>query len=108
MKRIYVILNITDGKHSEAVHSLQTISGVRWVDVLEGQWNVITIIEASDLMRLAKQLVQAIASLETITEDLQVLPTHDGSSIKSSFKPLGEVKNNKSRNLKQASCMQTS
>ena len=92
MERVYVILNITDGKHSEAVHSLQAILGVRWVDALEGQWDVITMIEASNRVRLAKQLVQALAAIETITEDLQVLPTHDGSSVKSKFKSHGEAK----------------
>jgi hypothetical protein len=101
MERVYVILNITDGKHSEAVHSLHAVPGIRWVDVLEGQWNIITILEASDRMRLAKQLIGALASVETITEDLQVLPAHNGSSLKYATKPLGGINTNKSRNPKQ-------
>ncbi len=92
MERVYVVLNITDGKQSEAVQSLQASPGVQWVDTLEGQWDIITIIEASNRMRLAKQLVRALASVETITEDLEILPAHDGSSVKSKFESHGEVK----------------
>ena len=92
MERVYVILDIVNGKHSEAVQSLQAIPGVRGVDVLEGQWDIIMAIEASNRMRLAKHLVRALASVETITEDLQVLPTHDGSSVKSKFESHGEAK----------------
>ncbi|MDD5289554.1 MAG: hypothetical protein PHY28_10660, partial [Dehalococcoidales bacterium] len=77
MDRVYVILDIMEGKHSEAVQSLQTSPGVRWVDTLEGQWDVITAIEASNRMRLAQLLVRAIYSVDTITVDLQLLPTCD-------------------------------
>lgn len=80
-----MILDITDGKHSEAVRSLQASPGVWRVDALEGQRDVITLIKASNRMRLAKRLVRALASIETITDDLQVLPIYDGSSVKSRF-----------------------
>lgn len=92
MARVYVILNITNGKHSEAVQILQTNPVVQWVDMLEGQWDIIMIIEASDRTRLAKHVVQALASVETITENLEILPARDGSSVKSKFKSHGEAK----------------
>ncbi len=102
MDRVYMILDIIDGKHGEAVQSLQANPGVRWVDVLEGQWDIIIAIEASNRMRLAKHLVRALATVETITEDLQVLPTCDGSSMESKVEPVGTVTTNKTKNSKQA------
>jgi len=102
MDRVYLILNITADKHIEAVNSLQANPGVRWVDVLEGQWDIITAIESSNRMRLAKHLIQALASVEAITEDLQVLPTNNGYSIESKVEPVGIVKNIKAKNPKQA------
>jgi len=102
MDRVYVILDIMEGKHSEAVQRLQANPGVRWVDVLEGQWDVITAIEASNRPHLAQLLVRAISSVETITEDIQLLPTYDGSSMESKVEPVGTAKTNKAKNSKQA------
>lgn len=98
-----MILNIVDGKQSEAVQSLQATAGVRWVDVLEGEWDVITIIEASNRTHLARCLVRALESIETITEDLQVLPTCDGSCMESRFS-LYNCNHLQSDKLKQARC----
>ena len=90
MDRVCVILDVMEGKHSEAVQSLKANPGIRWVDVLEGQWDIITAIEASNRQRLAQLLVRAISSVETITEDIQLLPTYDGSSMESRVKPAPE------------------
>jgi len=91
--RVYMILDIMNGKHSEAVQRLQATPGVRWVDALEGQWDVITAIEASNRMRLAQLLVRAISSVETITEDIQLLPTSNGTSIQSTVEPARKSNN---------------
>ena len=102
MDRVYLILDIMEGKHSEAVQSLRANPGVRRVDVLEGQWNIIMIIEASNRMRLAQLLIRAISSVDTITEDLQLLPTCDGSSMEPKVEPVGIVTTNKTEISKQA------
>lgn len=78
-----MILDIMEGKHSEAVRRLRANPGVLWVDVLEGQWDVITAIEASNRSRMAQHVVQAISSVETITEDIQLLPTTNRPSAQS-------------------------
>jgi hypothetical protein len=88
MERVYVILDIINGKHSEAAQRLRANPGVRWVDVLEGQWDVITAIEASNRPCLAQRLVRAISSIETITEDIQLLPSLDGDGKRSNFGPV--------------------
>jgi len=102
LDRVYMILDIMEGKHGEAVQNLQATPGVQWVDVLEGQWDVITAIEASNRSRLAQLLVRAISSVETITEDIQLLPTYDGSNIESKVEPVGTVATYKAKNSKQA------
>jgi len=93
MDRVYVILDIKEGKHSEAVQSLWANPGVRWVDALEGQWDVITAIEASNRSRLGQLLLQAISSVETIIEDIQLLPTSNGSGAQSTVEPAKKSNN---------------
>jgi len=100
--RVYMILDIMEGKHGEAVQNLQANPGVQWVDVLEGQWDVIVVIEASNRQRLARLLVQSLASVENITEDLQLLPAHDGSSVQSTDEPVGKITANKAVASKRA------
>ncbi|MFC1976681.1 hypothetical protein ACFLWS_00190 [Chloroflexota bacterium] len=101
MDRVYVVLDIKEGKHNEAVQNLQANPGVRWVDMLEGQWDVITAIEASNRMRLAQFLMQAMSSVENITEDVQLLPTCNGSSAEHKVESVDTVITNKIRNSKQ-------
>jgi len=100
--RVYVLLDIVDGKSEYAIQALRNKTGVVLVDWLEGQWDVITAIEASNRMRLAQLLVQAISSVDTITEDLQLLPTCDGSSMESKVESVGIVTTNKTKGSKQA------
>ena len=102
MDRVYMILDIMEGKHGEAVQNLQATPGVQWVDVLEGQWDVIVVIEASNRQRLARLLVQSLASVENITEDLQLLPAHDGYSVQSTGGSVGKVTINKAGGSKRA------
>jgi hypothetical protein len=102
MDRVYVILDVMEGKHSEAVQSLRANPGVQWVDVLEGQWDVITAIEAPNRSRLAQLVVRAISSVETITEDIQLLPSRDGADKESKVESVGIVTTNKMKSSKQA------
>jgi hypothetical protein len=48
------------------------------VDLLEGSPNVIMVVEAPEQKKLAERTIQALASVETITEGVQLLPTRDG------------------------------
>jgi len=101
MDRAYVILDTTDGKHSEAVQRLQAVRGVRLVDTLEGPWDVITVIEASTRPRLAELVVRAISSVETIIEDVQLLPSRNGTSTQSTVQPAQKATINQSGSSKQ-------
>ena len=78
--KVYVLLSIKEGKANQAIQTLQSKAGVQLLDVLEGPPDVIMKIQARERRRLAELTVAALASVEDVTEDLQLLPTPDGCS----------------------------
>ena len=75
--RAYLLLNIVQGKAEEAARSLRDEVGVVAVDMLEGPPDIIVLMEASGRSTLARLTVRAIASVEGLTEDIQLLPVED-------------------------------
>jgi hypothetical protein len=75
--RIYILLDIVDDKAKQAVQVLQGSPGVAMADVVEGPPDVIIVMEAAERQQLAKLVTQAIASVETMTEHVCLLPTRD-------------------------------
>jgi len=75
--RAYLLLNIVQGKSEEAARILLDEVGVVAVDMLEGPPDIIVLIEASGRSTLARLTVRAIASVEALTEDIQLLPAQD-------------------------------
>lgn len=86
--RVYILLNIVDGKAEQAAQVLQGKPGVIIVDVLENlpvvmlenPPNVIMMIQAHERRKLAELTIQALASVETMTEHVCLLPARDGLS----------------------------
>ena len=78
--KVYVLLRVKESKSEQAVKTLRGKAGVRLLDVLEGPPDVIMMVQARERRRLAELTVAALASVEDITEDLQLLPTPDGCS----------------------------
>ena len=78
--KVYVLLCVKEGKSEQAVETLRNKAGVRLLDTLEGPPDVIMMMQARERRRLAELTVEALASVEDITEDLQLLPTPDGCS----------------------------
>ena len=86
--RVYVLLDIVDGKAKQAAQVLQGKPGVIIVDVLESlplvmlenPPNVIMVIQAHERPKLAELTIQALASVETMTEHVCLLPAGDGLS----------------------------
>lgn len=76
--KVYVLLDIIEGKLEQVVQTLRGKPGVVGVDLLEGSPNVIVVVEAPERKKLAEQTIQALASVETMTEGVQLLPTRDG------------------------------
>ena len=75
--RVYILLDIVDGKAEQAVKVLRKSLGVIMVDALESPPDVIMVMEAPERQQLAKQTTQALASLETITEHVCLLPARE-------------------------------
>jgi len=72
--RAYLLLNIVQGKAEEAARLLRDEVGVVAVDMLEGPPDIIALMEASGRSTLARLAVRVIASVEALTEDIQLLP----------------------------------
>ena len=75
--KVYVLLDIVDGKAEQVVQVLQEIPGVFIADAVEGPPDVIMVMEAAERQHLAKLTVQALALVETMTEHIHLLPARD-------------------------------
>ena len=75
--RAYLLLKIVQGKAEEAARLLRDEVGVVAVDVLEGPPDIIVLMEASGRSTLARLTVRVIASVEALTEDIQLLPAQN-------------------------------
>ncbi len=86
--KVYVLLRVKEGKSEQAVQTLRCRAGVRLLDVVEGPPDIIMMVQARERRRLAELTVEALASVEDITEDLQLLPTQDGYNAPGLIKSL--------------------
>jgi hypothetical protein len=93
--RVYILLEIEDGKVKQAAGALRSMTGVRMVDALEGSPNLAVVIQARNRQALADLTNQAIASVEPITQDIQLLPAQNGYGFcrdKKRYRKISEVK----------------
>ena len=72
--RVYVLLDVVEGKSREVVDMLSGKGGVVSADVVEDPPGVIMIVEAGERKQLAALTVQAIASVDNFTNGLRLLP----------------------------------
>ncbi len=78
--RLYLLLETANGHPEKVAQVLRPNSGVVAVDVVEGEPDVIAVMEAEDRQELAQLLVQAISCVEDTTEDVRILPVRDDSN----------------------------
>ena len=101
--RVYILLDIVDGKAEHVVKVLRKSLGVIMADALESPPDVIAVMEAPERRQLAKQAVQALASVKTVTEHVCLLPvrekTNTAISSKLSRRRKGSDKNGSSKRL---------
>jgi len=76
--RAYVLLQVAQGKSNLVANVLRRKNGVRVVDVLEGPPDLMVLVEAAERQKLAELTVRALAEVEPLTENLQVLPAQSG------------------------------
>ena len=73
--KVYVLLNVTGGKPDEVAQTLRRKPGVVTVDLLEDPPDIVMVVETSTRQKLAELTIQALASVEAATQDVQLLPT---------------------------------
>jgi len=71
--RVYVLLSICDGKTRQAAQAVKGMPGITIADLLEGDPNLLLMVEAADRLELAGLLMPVLSVLDGITEDLRVL-----------------------------------
>jgi hypothetical protein len=75
--KVYVLLTIIQDKIGQAAGILRGCNGVVLVEVLEGIPNIVMVLQASNRKRLAEKSIAAIIAVESMTEDLQLLPVQN-------------------------------
>ena len=75
--KVYILLDIGDGKAEQVAQVLQRSPGVVMSDALEGPPDVITVIEADEREQLVKLTIQALASVGNAIEHIRLLLARD-------------------------------
>lgn len=75
--RAYILLRIRDGDLEQAAAIVRRQPGVVIADQVEGLADVIFAVQAPDRESLTELTVQAIAAVEAVTEDMQLLPVKE-------------------------------
>ena len=85
--RAYVLLNVTSEKAEHVAQTLRSKPGVAIVDLLEGPPDVVLMVEAPNRQKLAELAAGALASVESMSEGIWLLPVPYGAtaSIKKAF-----------------------
>ena len=78
--KVYVLLDIENSQSEQAIRTLRGMPGVVIADALEERPDVIMLIEASEREKLAELTVGALQSVESVTEEVQLLPVQDKSN----------------------------
>lgn len=73
--RIYVLLSITPGNIEYAAELFRTLPLVTTVDVLEGDPNLLLMIEAKNRLQLAERLMEALSAPGDVIENVDILIT---------------------------------
>ncbi len=73
--RAYVLLDVMEGKVEHVARTLKSKAGVKMVDVLETPPDVMMVVEAARLPKLAQLTIRALACVEAYTESIQVMPS---------------------------------
>jgi hypothetical protein len=74
--RAYVLLRLAKGNPALVAQALRCKPGVLMADPLEGPPDVIVVVEAPERQKLADLTVRALSSVETMIENVRLLPIH--------------------------------
>jgi DNA-binding Lrp family transcriptional regulator len=68
----YILVKLVPGLERDAIAHIRNIRGVEEVNLLFGQWDVITVVEAKSLHEMARVVVSEIRSIQGV-EDTSTL-----------------------------------
>ena len=74
--RAYLLLSLAKGNPTVVAQTLRGKPGVLMADPLEGPPDVIVVVEAPERRSLADLTVQALSSVESMIENVRLLPIH--------------------------------
>ncbi len=74
--RAYILLCLAKGNPTLVAQVLRQKPGVLMADPLEGPPDVIIVVEAPERQKLADLTVQALSSVETMIENVHLLPIY--------------------------------
>ncbi|OGO21821.1 MAG: hypothetical protein A2Z28_08120 [Chloroflexi bacterium RBG_16_51_9] len=83
--RVYVLLDIIAGKSGRVTQTLRSKPGVILADEMEDQSRIIMVVEADDRQKLAELTIQALSSVDSVTDGLQLLPAKNEGSANPSL-----------------------
>ncbi|MBI4268020.1 MAG: hypothetical protein HY662_04465 [Chloroflexi bacterium] len=72
-ERVYMLLDIAEGKTARAIEILRANTGVVLADSLEGRPDVIVMVEAANRQKLAELVMPVLGAVDDITEDVHFL-----------------------------------
>ena len=76
--KVYVLLDIPDGKYNAVFRALQGKAGVVALEhIEEGPPDIVLTVEAPNRKKLAQLTVSAIASVENMADNFTLLPVYD-------------------------------
>lgn len=76
--RVYLLIDVTDGKCRRVAQTLRSKPGVTMLDVLEGPPDILVMVESHNRQKLAELTVNALVSVEDLTGNIQLLPGRYG------------------------------
>ena len=74
--RVYVLVQVAEGHSEDVVSHLRRQPGVTMADVVEGQPDVIMVVEAQHRLKLAHLTIQALTAVETVTVGVHLMPAN--------------------------------
>ena len=84
-ERAYILIDAVEGKVPEMVAALRASPGIVMADHIDGPPDIIMIIEAEDRLKLARLTINALNSIENLTDDIQCFPINNGNGSQSQF-----------------------
>lgn len=72
--RVYMLLDIADGQREEICRCLQGKTGIVLADVLEGEPDVLVMLEAVNRRQLVRLTMETISVVEQVAENVTLLP----------------------------------